>query len=105
MDLSQPVSLVGVADQCVAVLCDSAYFAVVVFDVAAVPEADLHQSVMLHRIYRILHDSQDKSCTSWNILLILSKARAAQHTTGECCRTLSLINTNLPIHHHIINPD
>ena len=45
MDLSQPVLELGAADQCVAVLCDRVYFVVVVFHVATVPEADLHQSL------------------------------------------------------------
>ena len=46
MDLSQRVSVVGAADQCVACLRDRVYFAVVVFDVAVVPETNIHKGLM-----------------------------------------------------------
>ena len=38
--------IVGVADQCVAGLCDSVYFVVVVFDVVTLSEAHLYQGVL-----------------------------------------------------------
>ena len=45
MDLSQPVLVVGVADQCIAVLRDRFYYALVVIDVFALSEADFYKSL------------------------------------------------------------
>jgi hypothetical protein len=42
VDLSKHVFILGRADQRVACLCDNVYFAVVVFDVVAVPEARVY---------------------------------------------------------------
>ena len=45
MDFPQSIPELGGADQCIAVLRDKFYFVVVVLDVVAVPETDLHQSL------------------------------------------------------------